>query len=316
MAPNIIFMGTPDFSVPSLVALHDAGYHITSVYTQPDKQRGRGKKVSYSAVKEKALELGLVVKQPDTLKDDAVIAALTAEKPDVIIVIAYGKILPKAILDIPKYGCLNVHGSLLPAYRGAAPIQYAIKDGVAESGVTIMLLDEGMDTGAILKEARISLDAKETTGTLFDKLSTLGAEALLPVVADLPAYLAKATAQDESKATYTAKIGKELAAIDWTQPAVVIERLIRTLDPHPGAYTLYDGKRLKIWSADVVDGTEAAPGMVLSVTKKQFTVQTGDGALSIREVQPESRKRMATAQFLQGVSLTAGDVVGAVEEKS
>lgn len=316
MALNIIFMGTPDFSVPSLVALHDAGYHITSVYTQPDKQRGRGKKVSYSAVKEKALELGLVVKQPDTLKDDAVIAALTAEKPDVIIVIAYGKILPKAILDIPKYGCLNVHGSLLPAYRGAAPIQYAIKDGVAESGVTIMLLDEGMDTGAILKEARISLDAKETTGTLFDKLSTLGAEALLPVVADLPAYLAKATAQDESKATYTAKIGKELAAIDWTQPAVVIERLIRTLDPHPGAYTLYDGKRLKIWSADVVDGTEAAPGMVLSVTKKQFTVQTGDGALSIREVQPESRKRMATAQFLQGVSLTAGDVVGAVEEKS
>lgn len=315
MALNIIFMGTPDFSVPSLVALHDADYHITSVYTQPDKQRGRGKKVSYSAVKEKALELGLVVKQPDTLKDDAVIAALTAEKPDVIIVIAYGKILPKAILDIPKYGCLNVHGSLLPAYRGAAPIQYAIKDGVAESGVTIMLLDEGMDTGAILKEARISLDAKETTGTLFDKLSTLGAEALLPVVADLPAYLAKATAQDESKATYTAKIGKELAAIDWTQPAVVIERLIRTLDPHPGAYTLYDGKRLKIWSADVVDGTEAAPGMVLSVTKKQFTVQTGDGALSIREVQPESRKRMATAQFLQGVSLTAGDVVGAVEEK-
>lgn len=315
MALNIVFMGTPDFSVPSLVALHDAGYHITSVYTQPDKQRGRGKKVSYSAVKEKALELGLVVKQPDTLKDDAVIAALTAEKPDVIIVIAYGKILPKAILDIPKYGCLNVHGSLLPAYRGAAPIQYAIKDGVAESGVTIMLLDEGMDTGAILKEARISLDAKETTGTLFDKLSTLGAEALLPVVADLPAYLAKATAQDESKATYTAKIGKELAAIDWTQPAVVIERLIRTLDPHPGAYTLYDGKRLKIWSADVVDGTEAAPGMVLSVTKKQFTVQTGDGALSIREVQPESRKRMATAQFLQGVSLTAGDVVGAVEEK-
>lgn len=315
MALNIVFMGTPDFSVPSLVALHDAGYHITSVYTQPDKQRGRGKKVSYSAVKEKALELGLVVKQPDTLKDDAVIAALTAEKPDVIIVIAYGKILPKAILDIPKYGCLNVHGSLLPAYRGAAPIQYAIKDGVAESGVTIMLLDEGMDTGAILKEARISLDAKETTGTLFDKLSTLGAEALLPVVADLPAYLAKATAQDESKATYTEKIGKELAAIDWTQPAVVIERLIRTLDPHPGAYTLYDGKRLKIWSADVVDGTEAAPGMVLSVTKKQFTVQTGDGALSIREVQPESRKRMATAQFLQGVSLTAGDVVDAVEEK-
>lgn len=314
MALRVVFMGTPDFSVPSLEALHDGGYDITSVYTQPDKQRGRGKKVSYSAVKEKALELGLPVFQPETLNDEAVIAEIRNQHPDVIIVIAYGKILPKAILDIPQWGCLNVHGSLLPAYRGAAPIQYAIKDGVSESGVTIMLLDEGMDTGAILKEARITLDKKETTGSLFTKLSTLGAKTLVEVLRDLPQYEAGATAQDETKATYTAKIGKDLASIDWTNDAATIERLIRTLDPQPGAFTVYAGKRLKIWSADVTDGTTEAPGTVIAVTKKSFTVQTGKGALLIREVQPESRKRMATAQFLQGVDLVVGDIVGPVEE--
>ena len=287
---RIVFMGTPDFSVPSLESLAQAGYDIAAVYSQPDKQRGRGKKVTFSPVKEKALE------------------QLRSLAPDVIIVIAYGKILPKAVLDIPKYGCLNVHGSLLPKYRGAAPIQYAVKDGEAESGVTIMLLDEGMDTGKMLKKAAIPLDAKETTGTLFDKLSLLGAQTLLDVLTDLEGYESRAVAQDESQATYTAKITKEEAQIDWTQDAVVLERLIRTLDPHPGAYTIcHDGKRLKIWSADVVEGTGAEPGTILDVTKKQFTIQTGSGALRIREVQPESRKRMAAAQYLQGVTLTAGE---------
>lgn len=171
-----------------------------------------------------------------------------------------------------------------------------------------MLLDEGMDTGKMLKKAAIPLDAKETTGTLFDKLSLLGAQTLLDVLTDLEGYKSRAVAQDESQATYTAKITKEEAQIDWTQDAVVLERLIRTLDPHPGAYTIcHDGKRLKIWSADVVEGTGAEPGTILDVTKKQFTIQTGSGALSIREVQPESRKRMAAAQYLQGVTLTAGE---------
>lgn len=305
---RIVFMGTPDFSVPSLESLAQAGYDIAAVYSQPDKQRGRGKKVTFSPVKEKALELGIPVFQPDSMRRDDVIEQLRSLAPDVIIVIAYGKILPKAVLDIPKYGCLNVHGSLLPKYRGAAPIQYAIKDGEAESGVTIMLLDEGMDTGKMLKKAAIPLDAKETTGTLFDKLSLLGAQTLLDVLTDLEGYESRAVAQDESQATYTAKITKEEAQIDWTQDAVVLERLIRTLDPHPGAYTIcHDGKRLKIWSADVVEGTGAEPGTILDVTKKQFTIQTGSGALRIREVQPESRKRMAAAQYLQGVTLTAGE---------
>lgn len=306
---QIVFMGTPDFSVPSLKAIHAAGFTIRAVYTQPDKQRGRGKKVSASPVKECAEKLGIPVFQPQTLKDPDVIAGLADLKPDVIVVIAYGKILPKAILDIPRYGCLNVHGSLLPAYRGAAPIQYAIKDGVRTSGVTIMMLDEGMDTGKMLKKAEIVLDAKETTGTLFDKLAIVGAETLIPVLKDLPAYEAAAQSQDESKATYTAKITKEMTHIDFSQPAVVIERLIRTLDPHPGAYILHEGHRLKLWAADVVPGTEAEPGTIIEVTKTYITVQTGCDALRIREVQPESRKRMATAQFLQGCHLTIGSML-------
>lgn len=306
---QIVFMGTPDFSVPSLKAIHAAGFTIRAVYTQPDKQRGRGKKVSASPVKECAEKLGIPVFQPQTLKDPDVIAGLADLKPDVIVVIAYGKILPKAILDIPRYGCLNVHGSLLPAYRGAAPIQYAIKDGVRTSGVTIMMLDEGMDTGKMLKKAEIVLDAKETTGTLFDKLAIVGAETLIPVLKDLPAYEAAAQSQDESKATYTAKITKEMTHIDFSQPAVVIERLIRTLDPHLGAYILHEGHRLKLWAADVVPGTEAEPGTIIEVTKTYITVQTGCDALRIREVQPESRKRMATAQFLQGCHLTVGSML-------
>ncbi len=306
---QIVFMGTPDFSVPSLKAIHAAGFTIRAVYTQPDKQRGRGKKVSASPVKKCAEKLGIPVFQPQTLKDPDIIAGLADLKPDVIVVIAYGKILPKAILDIPRYGCLNVHGSLLPAYRGAAPIQYAIKDGVRTSGVTIMMLDEGMDTGKMLKKAEIILDAKETTGTLFDKLAIVGAETLIPVLKDLPAYEAAAQSQDESKATYTAKITKEMTHIDFSQPAVVIERLIRTLDPHPGAYILHEGHRLKLWAADVVPGTEAEPGTIIGVTKTYITVQTGCDALRIREVQPESRKRMATAQFLQGCHLTVGSML-------
>lgn len=306
---QIVFMGTPDFSVPSLKAIHAAGFTIRAVYTQPDKQRGRGKKVSASPVKECAEKLGIPVFQPQTLKDPDIIAGLADLKPDVIVVIAYGKILPKAILDIPRYGCLNVHGSLLPAYRGAAPIQYAIKDGERTSGVTIMMLDEGMDTGKMLKKAEIVLDAKETTGTLFDKLAIVGAETLIPVLKDLPAYEAAAQSQDESKATYTAKITKEMTHIDFSQPAVVIERLIRTLDPHPGAYILHEGHRLKLWAADVVPGTEAEPGTIIEVTKTYITVQTGCNALRIREVQPESRKRMATAQFLQGCHLTVGSML-------
>ncbi|KMO87909.1 methionyl-tRNA formyltransferase [Megasphaera cerevisiae DSM 20462] len=306
---RIIFMGTPDFSVPSLQEIYDAGYDIAAVFTQPDKQQGRGKKISFSPVKEKAISLGLTVFQPQKIRDEEVIQRITALHPDVIVVIAYGKILPKAVLDIPPYGCLNVHGSLLPKYRGAAPIQYAIKNGDPKSGVTIMQLDEGMDTGPMLKKSELVLDPKETTASLFHKLSTLGASTLLTVLEHLPACIAQAETQKEADATYTSKIEKEMAEINWSQKAAVIERLIRTLDPQPGAYTFFKGKRLKIWFADVVPGTDSAPGTVIHVTKKQITVQTGENALCIREVQPESRNRMTTAQFLQGNTITVGDIL-------
>jgi len=303
-------MGTPDFAVASLRRLVEDGHEVVGVFTQPDKPKNRGMKLTFSPVKEYALTQDLPVYQPLKMRDGEALGILRELAPELIVVAAYGKILPQEILDLPQYGCINVHSSLLPKYRGAAPIQYAIKDGEAESGVTIMLLDEGMDTGKMLKKAAIPLDAKETTGTLFDKLSILGAQTLLDVLTDLDGYESRAVAQDESQATYTAKITKEEARIDWSQDAAVLERLIRTLDPHPGAYTIcHDGKRLKIWAADVVEGTQAAPGTVLSVTKKQFTVQTGKGALRICEVQPESRKRMAAAQYLQSAALTAGELL-------
>ena len=304
---RIVFFGTPDFALESLRACVESGHEVVAVVTQPDRERDR-RKVTYSPVKQLALELGLKVLQYEKVSREGV-EELGALKADLFVTCAFGQILSQKILDIPPLGTINVHGSLLPKYRGAAPIQYAVKDGEAVSGVTIMLLDEGMDTGAILKKAEIKLDPKETTGSLFDKLSVLGAQTLTDVLAHIEEYERNACPQDESQATYTAKIDKETAQIDWTQDAIVIERLIRTLDPHPGAYTWLDGKRLKVWSADVVDGAGAEPGTIIAVTKKNFTVQTGSGALCVREVQPESRKRMQTAQFLQGISLQPGDVL-------
>lgn len=303
---RIVFMGTPDFAVPSLRKLHQAGHTIAAVLTQPDKQRGRGKKVTFSPVKELAVSLGIPVFQPVKMKEEETIETIRQYHPDVIIVIAYGKILPKEILDIPRFGCLNVHGSILPKYRGAAPIQWAIHDGEERSGVTIMKLDEGMDTGDILATAEVVLAPDETTGSLFDKLASLGADRLLDILADLPAVLQHAVKQDESQATYTSKIDKDMAHIDWHEDAVSIERLMRMLNPQPGAFTLFEGKRLKIWRGMITSGTEAEPGTIIAVSKKHFTVQTGKDALMITEVQPESRKRMAAGQFLQGVSMVEG----------
>ena len=303
---RIVFMGTPDFSVPALQALCQHGHDVAAVFTQPDKQQGRGKKVTPPPVKEAAMALHIPVFQPESMRADDAIDLVRMWQPDVIIVIAYGKILPKAILDIPRYGCLYVHGSLLPKYRGAAPIQWAIGNGEEKSGVTIMKLDEGMDTGDMLEKAEVLLDSKETTGTLFDKLSALGAATLIKVLDRLEYYEAHSIQQDESEATYTAKITKAMACIDWTQAAEVIERHIRMLWPHPGAYTLYEGKRLKIWAADIEEGNTAHPGEIIAVDDAAFVIQTGNKALRVTEVQPESRKRMTVAQFLRSCPLTAG----------
>lgn len=306
---RIVFMGTPAFAVPSLKAVYDQGYDIAAVVTQPDKERGRGKRISFSPVKECAEALKIPVLQPSTMHDETILAQLRNLRPDVIIVIAYGKILPKKVLDIPPFGCLNIHGSLLPKYRGAAPIQRAIYEGAQTSGITIMMLDEGMDTGKILKKCEISLDVKETTGTLFEKLSKIGSQALVEVLHDLKNYEAHAVAQCHAEATYADKITKEMAEINWADEAAHIECMIRAFDPQPGAYCMYQGKRLKIWKADVVSGGDEVPGTILEVTKQYFTVQTGSNALQIYEVQPESRKRLAAAQFLQGCVLIPGQVL-------
>ncbi|MCI1822112.1 MAG: methionyl-tRNA formyltransferase [Megasphaera sp.] len=306
---RIVFMGTPDFAVPSLQAIHHQGYDIAAVVTQPDKERGRGKRISSSPVKECAELLKIPVLQPRTMRDETILAQLQKLRPDVIIVIAYGKILPKEVLEIPPFGCLNVHGSLLPKYRGAAPIQRAIYEGAHTSGITIMMLDEGMDTGKMLKKCAIPLDVKETTGTLFKKLSKIGSQALIEVLNDLKHYEAHAEAQCHTEATYADKITKEMAEINWADEAAHIECLIRALDPQPGAYCMYQGKRLKIWKADVVSGRDALPGTILEVTKQYFTVQTGSNAIQIYEIQPESRKRVTSAQFLQGCALIPGQVL-------
>lgn len=308
---KILFMGTPDFSVPSLEAVVAAGHEVVAVVTQPDKQRGRGKAVSFSPVKEKALELGLPVLQPESVRDESVIKTLTDLQAQIIVVIAYGKILPSQILTAAPYGCINIHASLLPKYRGAAPIQYAVLNGDEYSGISIMKLDEGMDTGDVLLQEKIRLASDETTGSLFEKLSLLGRDALLKVLADPDSYEKNAVRQDHEAATYTQKIDKSMARINWQEDAIVIERTVRTLEPSPGAYTFLDKKRLKIHGAHAVQAsTDNAPGTVISVSKSDFTVQTGARALKVTSVQPESRKTMTSAQFLQSHDLQIGAVLG------
>ncbi len=307
---RIVFMGTPDFSVPTLQKLHESEHEIVGVVTQPDKQRGRGKKVSYSPVKEYALQENLPVYQPESVKSEKFMETLRALNPDILVVIAYGKILPEAVLNYPKYGAVNVHASLLPKYRGAAPIHWAILNGDKEAGVTIMQMDIGMDTGDMLLTAAIPVEPDETTGSLFEKLSVLGAQTLLTVLSDIETYRGKRVSQDEREATYAQKITKDMGHIDWTCSAEEIERYTRGLAPAPGMYTTVGGQRLKIWKATVCGNQSGAPGEVLRVGKKSFLVACGNGSLEVLEVQPESRKRLTCTEYLQQAPFAAGDILG------
>lgn len=307
---KIIYMGTPDFAVPTLDALVKGGHEVIAAVTQPDKPKGRGKAVLMTPVKEKALEYGIPVYQPVKARDPEFVALLKEMKPDVIVVVAFGQLLPKEILDIPKYGCVNVHASLLPKYRGAAPIQWAVIDGEETSGVTTMLMDEGLDTGDMLEKIEYTLDPKETGGSLFDKLSFMGGELILSTLKKLEDGTIVRTPQGETTTSYAKMLKKSMGEIDWTMEAVQIERLIRGLNPWPSAYTGFGGKTLKIWAADVVDGELTGnPGRV-SVTKDQLLVETGKGFLSITELQLEGKKRMDTAAFLRGFTIEAGSVLG------
>ena len=307
---KIVFMGTPDFAVSTLESLVKGGHEVIAAVTQPDKPKGRGKAVQYTPVKEKALEYEIPVYQPVKARDPEFVELLKGMTPDVIVVVAFGQLLPKAILDIPKFGCVNVHASLLPKYRGAAPIQWAVIDGEEVSGVTTMLMDEGLDTGDMLEKAEIVLDEKETGGSLFDKLSALGGELILSTLEKMENGTITRTPQGDSTTSYAKMLKKTMGEIDWHMEAVKIERLIRGLNPWPSAYTSLKGKTVKIWSADVVAGESTGnPGRV-TVTKDKLLVECGENFLSITELQLEGKKRMETAAFLRGFTVEDQTVFG------
>ena len=298
---RVVFMGTPDFSVPALERIATE-HEVVAVVTQKDKPKGRGMSVSYTPVKESALKLNIPVLQPDKVKEESFVDELKKLNPDVIVVIAFGQILSNDILTLPKYGCINVHASLLPKYRGAAPIQWAVIDGEEKSGVCTMKMDEGLDTGDIIDVDEITLDPKETGGSLFDKLAKLGGELILKTLQNLEFGKATFIKQDDSKSTYAKKMTKELGHIDFTKDAESIERLIRGLNPWPSAFTYLDGKVMKIWDADVVDAG-GVPGTVISEDKDSFVIATGSKALKVNELQLEGKKRMKASDFLNGRSI-------------
>ena len=308
---RVIFMGTPDFAVGTLQAIKEAGHEIAAVVTQPDKPVGRGKELRMPPVKEKALEYGLKVYQPEKVRVPEFVEVLRDLKPDVIVVVAFGQLLPESILTLPKFGCVNVHASLLPRYRGAAPIQWAVINGDEETGVTTMQMDKGLDTGDILMVKKYRLLPEETGGSLFDRLSILGAELLTDTLKGLEEGTVTGVKQ-QGESDYAPKLDKTTGKIDFTQPAAVIERLIRGLNPWPTAYTFYKGKSLKLWSAELADtpATDIKPGCIYEVTKDSFTVMCGDGGLVIKELQLEGKKRMDTASFLRGMRIAEGEFLG------
>lgn len=302
---RIVFMGTPDFASASLAELLKTDHEIVAVYTQPDRPSGRGNKLTPSAVKQLALEANIPVYQPLKARAPEVVAELAAMQPDVIIVVAYGQILPQAILDIPKYGCLNVHGSILPKYRGAAPIHWAILDGERESGVTIMQMDAGMDTGAILSVACEPIYDEDTTASLYERLKLLGAKLLVDTLPKLVAGEITPIPQDNSKATYTSLIKRDMEKIDPNTTAVAIHNKVRALS---GAFVLNAAAEpLKIWKTALEEiNWGGQPGEVVKVDKLGFVMSTADGSLRVLEVQPANRKRMSAADFANGSKITAG----------
>ena len=305
---KIVFMGTPDFAVPSLQALLDAGHEVCAVYTQPDKPQGRKQILTAPPVKELALQYHIPVYQPATLKNEEEQEKLRALAPEVIIVVAYGKLLPKAVLDIPPRGCINVHGSLLPRWRGAAPIQWSVIAGDQKAGVTTMQMAEGLDTGDMLLTYETEIGARETAGELFDRLAQAGAELLVRTLVELDSITPRP--QDDSRSCYAHMLDKQMAVIDWAKSAREIDCLIRGLSPWPVALTTLDGARLKIYAAEPVSGT-GKPGEVLeSDPKKGLTVACGAGALALHEVQLVGGKRMKSADFLRGHAIDKGTMLG------
>ncbi|WP_069998176.1 methionyl-tRNA formyltransferase [Cellulosilyticum sp. I15G10I2] len=309
---NIVFMGTPDFAVPTLEMLIDEKHHICAVVTQPDKPKGRGGKETMPPVKEIALKHNIPVLQPVRIKGDEVFYNdIQSLNPDLIIVVAFGQILPQNVLDIPKYGCINIHGSLLPKYRGAAPIQWSIINRDTVTGVTIMYMDQGMDTGDMLLKKEIPITQEDTYASLHDKMKIVGAQTLkeaLPIITGGGLTRQK---QDDTKSTYAPMISKVLGEIDWNKPSYVIDALVRGLNPWPTGYTYYKGETMKIWQVQPIDTTtEFKAGTIISADKKGICVQTGEGSLLIQEIQMPNKKRMPVSEYIKGNTIDEGIMLG------
>ncbi len=310
---KIVYMGTPDFAVAPLKKIAEAGYDIEAVFTQPDRQKGRGKKVAFSDVKTAAIELGLEDKiyQPEKLREAEYVEILKNIAPDLIVVAAYGQILSQEILDIPRLGCVNIHASLLPKYRGASPIEASIMNGDEKTGITIMYMAKGLDTGDIITKGELPIEADDTTESLTAKLSVLGAELIVDTIPRLADGTAERVSQNDEESCYAGKLDKDMGNLDFSRPAIELERLIRALNPWPCAFSTLDGKSLKIFGARVEESdSDATPGTVINVTKKLITVRCGEGALTITKLQPEGKKPMDTVAFLNGYKVSVGDVFG------
>lgn len=323
---RVIFMGTPDFAVGALEALVEKGYDVAAVVTQPDKQKGRDRKVQFSPVKECALSHGLTVLQPTRVKAPEAVEELRKYEADIFVVAAFGQILSREILEMPRYGCINIHASLLPRYRGASPIQYAILNGDDVTGVTIMQMADGIDTGDILTMKAIPVERTDTGGSLFAKLSALGAELLIKTLPKIASGDIIPVKQQEEDAVYVRMLTKDMGKIDWEKDAIQLERLVRGMNPWPSAYCSLRGKSLKVWKAEVIgedlkeesvrtglfkhsEEKEREPGEVVSVTKDSIHVQTGKGRLVLEEVQLEGKKRMPVRDFLLGYPIRPGEIL-------
>ena len=313
---RIVFMGTPEFAVPSLKVLLDRGENIVCVVTQPDRPKGRGRKIMEPPVKKLALQASIPVLQPENVKTDDFLAELRTYEPDIIGLTAYGKILPASILNLPPLGTINVHGSLLPKYRGAAPIQWALINGETETGVTIMQMNEGMDTGEILLQEKLHIEPEDTAGSLAVKMADLGGEALGTALDLLQANKLKPIKQDNNLASFAPPLKKKDGLVDWSHSAVQISCQIRGLDPWPTTYTTLSGKRLRLFSPEVADRSlclscsVSAPGIICKADRYGLLITTGDGCLIIKEIQAEGSKRMSVDAYLSGRSIQPGTLLG------
>lgn len=315
---RVAYMGTPAFAVAPLVAIVNAGHEVVACFTQPDKPKGRGKTLLPTEVKIKAMELQIPVYQPERIKEEENVELLRQIAPDVIVVAAYGQILPESILQMPQYGCINIHASLLPKYRGAAPIEWSIIDGETETGVTTMYMEKGLDTGDMLEKIVVPIEKKDTGETLHDKLSKAGAELIISTLCKLEQHTAVRIPQNDSLSCYAPMLKKEMGLLDFTLSAEKLDRKIRGLQPWPCAYTTIHGKNVKIYDADVrlkeeITNDSSSPGEIIEVTKKSFTIACGTGALVIKKLQPEGKKLMDAAAFLAGNRMVSGEKIGSTQ---